>query len=317
MVINIRGTIFNIQRFSLHDGPGIRTTVFFKGCPLSCIWCQNPEGLSRDPLKIRHFQKCIGCYSCIEQCPQGAVKKGTAGPLTDPDLCCSCFYCVDICPTAAVEKVGQRVTAEGLLAELLKDRLVFEESGGGVTFSGGEPFMQQEFLFEMLRLLQQEGVHTSVETCGYTAWQNLKQAARLTDLFIYDLKLVDDDQYMKYTGVSGNVILSNLKKLVSSGVEIQVRMPLIKGINDDKYSLEKAADYLLEAGINYIELIPYHNYGEAKYKKIGREYQLKGMSKYSNEDLNKAKMILNRCGIRTNSGGELNAHIRTGSHRKG
>ncbi len=313
-MISIRGTIFNIQRFSLHDGPGIRTTVFLKGCPLSCIWCQNPEGISRDPQKIRHFQKCIGCYSCFEQCPQGAVKKGPAGPLVDSDLCCNCFYCAEVCPAAAVEKAGQTVTAEELLAELLKDRLVFEESGGGVTFSGGEPFMQPEFLIEMLRLLQQEGVHTSIETCGYTPWPNLKQALALTDLFIYDLKLIDDDQYKKYTGVSGNSILLNLKKLISSGVEIQVRMPLIKGINDNKLSLEKAADYLLEAEIEYIELIPYHNYGEAKYEKIGREYQLKGMSKYSNADLNRAKMILNRSGIKANSEGELNDYSRTGNH---
>ncbi len=313
----INGTIFNIQRFSLHDGPGIRTTVFFKGCPLHCIWCQNPEGLGREPLKIRHHQKCIGCYSCLDQCPQNAVKKGQAGPVVDSELCRNCFRCCEVCPVGAVEKAGETITAEELVTELLKDRLVFEESGGGVTFSGGEPFLQPAFLLEALKLLKREGVHRAVETCGYTAWPNLEKAAALTDLFLYDLKLVDDNQHLKYTGVSGKPILLNLKKLISLNVDVQVRMPIIKGINNDQGSLEKTAAYLLEVGIDQIELIPYHNYGEAKYEKIGQDYQLKGMSKFSEADLQEVKMILGRAGIKTNSEGEINDHSRTGIHRAG
>jgi len=313
-VIKIKGTIFNIQRFSLHDGPGIRTTVFLKGCPLSCIWCQNPEGISREPQLIRHQHKCIACYSCFEECPQGAVKKGLNGPEVDLNRCRSCFHCTEICPAEAVEKAGKAVTAEELLAEVLKDLLVYEESGGGVTFSGGEPFMQPAFLLEVLQLLRQAGVHSAIETCGYTAWPNLEQAAALTDLFLYDLKLIDDAKHRQYTAVSGKTILLNLKKLISLNVEIQVRMPIIKGINDDTESLEKAAAYLLEAGIDQIELLPYHNFGEAKYEKIGREYQLKGMTKYSEADLKGVKTILNRFGIKTNSKGELNDQSRTGSN---
>ena len=310
--MKIKGTIFNIQRFSLHDGPGIRTTVFFMGCPLNCIWCQNPEGISREPLLIRQQQKCISCYSCFEQCPQRAVKKGINGPEVDLSLCQSCFKCSEICPTGAIEKAGRMIRTEDLVGELLKDRLVFEESGGGVTFSGGEPFMQPAFLIEALQLLKQKGIHTVIETCGYTAWKPLEQAAVLTDLFLYDLKLIDDDQYLKYTGISGAEILKNLKKLVNLNVAIQVRMPIIKGINDDQKSLNQAAAYLREAGIKTIELIPYHNFGEAKYEKIGLVYKLKGMSKYSDADLQIVRTILNKAGIMTNSEGELNDHSRTG-----
>jgi pyruvate formate lyase activating enzyme len=266
---------------------------------------------------IRQLQKCIGCYSCYEQCPRGAIKKGKEGPEVDLNLCCSCFSCTEICPSGAVEKAGKTINADELVAELLKDRLVFEESGGGVTFSGGEPFMQPKFLLKMLQLLQREDIHTTIETCGYTAWTNMKQAAALTGLFLYDLKLIDDDKYRQYTGISGKLILSNLKKLTALDVDIQVRMPVIKGINDDKESLEKAAAFLLEVGIKNIELIPYHNFGEAKHEKIGRVYRLKGMPKYSDADLQVVSKILNQAGIMTNSEGGLNDYGRTGNNSKG
>jgi pyruvate formate lyase activating enzyme len=297
----IKGTIFNIQRFSLHDGPGIRTTVFFKGCPLNCIWCQNPEGIAREPQLIRQQQKCISCYSCLELCPQGAVKKGPTGPIVDPELCRNCFLCSDICPAGAVEKAGQEISAEDLAAKLLQDRIVFEESGGGVTFSGGEPFMQPAFLIRVLKLLKQQGIKTAIETCGYTGWSWLEQAAAVTDLFIYDLKLIDEEQYLKYTGISGNKILGNLKRLVNLNIALQIRMPLIKGINDQEASQKKAAAFLMDLGIDTIELIPYHNFGEGKYEKISRDYQLKGMPKYSDADLQVVREILKKEGIKTNS----------------
>lgn len=310
----IKGTIFNIQRFSLHDGPGIRTSVFFKGCPLNCIWCQNPEGISREPQLIRQRQKCIGCYSCFDRCPQGAIKKGPTGPIVDRALCRNCLLCSDICPAGAVEKAGREIDAAELVTELLKDRVVFEESGGGVTFSGGEPFMQPAFLIEVLQLLKQHDIHAAIETCGYTSWSWLEKAAALTDLFLYDLKLIDDDQYLKYTGISGSKILKNLKKLVNLNVAIQVRIPIIKGINDDEKRLKKAAAYLRDIGIDTIELIPYHSFGEAKYEKIGRDYKLKGLPKYSEADLQLVRMILNHAGIMTNSEGGLNDHSTTRSN---
>lgn len=313
----IKGNIFNIQRFSLHDGPGIRTTVFLKGCPLSCIWCQNPEGIAREPLLIRQQNKCVSCYSCFDRCPHGAITKGQDGPIVDPTLCSGCFLCSDICPAGAVEKAGQEISSTELVSDLLKDRLVFEESGGGVTFSGGEPFMQPAFLIEVLKLLKQQGIHCTIETCGYTAWRWLEQAAVLADLFLYDLKLVDENQYLQYTGISGTRILKNLKKLASLDVAIRVRMPIIMGINDDEESLNKAAKYLLDLKIDRLELIPYHNFGEAKYEKIGRDYQLKGMPRYSDADLRVVRMILNNEGIMTNSEGGLDDHSRTGNNRKG
>ncbi len=299
----VKGIIFNIQRYSLHDGPGIRTTVFLKGCPLKCIWCQNPEGISREPLLIRHRQKCISCYSCYEHCPRGAVKKGPAGPLLDQSHCCNCMSCSDYCPAGAIEKAGREIETEELFAGLLKDRIIFEESGGGVTFSGGEPLFQPDFLFEMLLLLKKSGINTAIETCGYSSWQTLEQAAKLTNLVIYDLKLIDSERYMEFTGISGARILENLKMLTDFCVAIQVRMFLIKGINDDVQSLAKAAAYLQGMGINTVELIPYHSFGEAKYEKIGKDYKLKGLPDYNEYDLHLVRKILNDAGIVAHCGG--------------
>jgi pyruvate formate lyase activating enzyme len=292
------GIIFNVQRFSLHDGPGIRTTVFLKGCPLKCLWCQNPEGISNELAHIKHFKKCIGCRSCFDGCPEGAIRFNSEGPVIDQAKCKRCFVCVDNCPVLALEVAGRRVKAQELVNELLKDRLVFEESGGGITFSGGEPFFQAQFLLALLKLLKTQGIHTAIETCGHTAWQNLEQASGLTDLFLYDLKLIDPADYKIYTGVSGKLILENLKKLVALDCKLEVRMPLIPGVNDDQAHLQKAVDFLFETGIKNVELIPYHNYGEAKYAKVGLNYQLSGLTSMSKDALEKAGLFLESSGIK-------------------
>jgi pyruvate formate lyase activating enzyme len=301
-----QGLIFNIQRFSLHDGPGVRTTVFLKGCPLSCSWCQNPEGISMDPLIVRHMNKCLACLSCFNQCPAGSIKITDKGPVIDQQSCRKCFGCADVCPAGAIKVAGKMFTTEALTKELLKDRLVFEESGGGVTFSGGEPFMQPEFLLEMLKSLKNQGIHTAIETCGHTKWENIKKTIPFTDLYLYDLKFIDEEKCARYTGVSGQLILSNFKKLTALNPAIIIRIPLIPGINDDHASLLKIAEFLKSAAVDQAELIPYHNYGERKYDNIGCEYKLKGLEKHSDLDLENIKYVLGRAGIKTENGGGSN-----------
>jgi len=268
-----KGIIFNIQRYSLHDGPGIRTTVFFKGCPLECWWCQNPESISAETNIMRQPERCLGCGSCMESCPEGAVRVGEAGPVIDRNLCSRCLKCASACPAEALEAVGKEYSAEELVKEALKDRLIFDNSGGGVTFSGGEPLMQPDFLEETLKALNREAVHTVIDTSGYAPWPVLEQAAVYADMFLYDLKLVNDLESRKYTGISSRLAIDNLKRLVDGGARVRVRMPVIPSINDHNGNIDAIVETLVEAGLNELELIPYHNYGTAKYARLDLEYR--------------------------------------------
>lgn len=299
-----RGLIFNVQRFSLHDGPGIRTTVFFKGCPLRCSWCQNPEGLSVDRVIIQHKQKCLLCCACVRNCHGKAINPSPTGPVINRTICLSCFRCAINCPAGALEVAGREVTTAELTAELLKDEIIFEESGGGVTFSGGEPFLQPLFLFAMLTKLNEKGIHLAIETCGHTSWANLEQAIPITDLFLFDLKFVDEEKHTHYTGVSGRLILSNLERLVKEECNLIVRMPLVPGINNDKRSIDLAAVYLKNIGVKKIELLTYHSFGESKYEKIGKTYGLTGLGCVSNKDYERAKTQFNEYGLEIIGGGK-------------
>lgn len=264
--------VFNIQRFSLHDGPGIRTTIFFKGCPLNCKWCQNPEGISIRQLLLHYPGRCLDCSACIDICEKQAIVKGTTGVRIDRQGCDLCLKCAAVCPVEAIQVAGKIVTVEELIIEALKDRLTFEESGGGVTISGGEPFMQPEFMIALLKRLKNEGIHTAIETSGYAPWACVEEAAKYIDLFIYDLKLIDSVSSEYYLGVQNSLILDNLKRLQQSGANLQVRMPLIPQVNDNLENIKQTAKFLTECGITELELIAYHNLGSAKYAAIGLDY---------------------------------------------
>ncbi len=266
------GMVFNIQRFSLHDGPGIRTTIFFKGCPLKCQWCQNPEGIGTRPLLLHYPRRCLGCNACIDICEPQAIVKERSGVRIRRQDCNLCLKCAEVCPVEAIQVAGRVVSVDELIIEVLKDRITFEESGGGVTVSGGEPLMQPEFLTALLKKLKKEGIHTAIETSGYAPWAYVEEAAKFTDLFIYDLKLIDSVSSLYYLGVQNSLILDNLKRLQQSGANIQVRMPLIPQVNDGQDSIKKTADFLTECGIQELELIAYHNLGSAKYAAIGLNY---------------------------------------------
>lgn len=261
------GTIFAIQRFCLHDGPGIRTTVFLKGCPLACPWCHNPEGRDADPEVWFLDGRCIRCGACVEACP---VPPSGPAPAVDPARCVRCGACVEACPTGAREWTGRTVSAEECLREAVRDRPFFAQSGGGVTFSGGEPLLQAGFLLDCLRSCRERGLHAAVDTCGYAPREVLLEAASVADLFLFDLKLVDDARHRDETGVAAQPILDNLIALDASGAEIWIRVPLVPGFNDNGASLAAIGQAVLRLErTRRIHLLPYHRIGESKHGRLG------------------------------------------------
>ncbi len=296
-----KGLIFNIQRFSLHDGPGIRTTIFFKGCPLNCLWCQNPEGLKNQKELFRYDNKCIGCKACIKICPEMAIKIEDRGLAIDRNRCRICLTCAENCPTGALEAVGKEVTLKELTDEVLKDRILFEESGGGATLSGGEPLIQDKFVVNFLEALKSRNINTAVETSGYVSSKIIDQAAPWIDLFIYDLKIIDSKQSSYYTGFSCSAVLKNLKHLVKKGCRLAIRMPLIPGITDHHDNIARVANILRENGIKTLELIPYHNMAAGKYKGLDLEYPLAHLQPPTEKQVAAVKEAFHREGIAAKS----------------
>lgn len=268
------GYIFNIQRFSIHDGPGIRTTVFFKGCPLRCWWCHNPEGQTLERELLVFNNRCIGCGTCAKVCERGAITIKEGKVLIDREKCDLCGKCVENCSTRGLEFAGKLVTDEWLLKELKKDIIFFDQSGGGVTISGGEPLMQFEFLLSLVKMLKEEGIHVTVDTSGYGEWDKLKQLANNVDLFLYDIKLIDNEKHKKYMGVSNEIILKNMQKLVNEKTNIAPRIPLIPGVNDDIEDIKQFAKFLGGLGFRTVNILPYHDFGREKYIRAGKEYKI-------------------------------------------
>lgn len=259
------GLVFNVQRFSIHDGPGVRTTVFLKGCPLACTWCHNPESQSLSASYVRLPQLCMRCGHCTDEELENPVVVGRG----DCD--------VAECPTGALRRVGDEMAAMALVKTLLRDRIFFDESGGGVTLSGGEPLVQAPFVVELLRLLRTEGVHTAIDTCGFAPWPNLREVAELADLVLYDLKLMDSARHEAATGVSNGLILENLRALADLHPDIWVRIPVIPGVNDDDANVDATAEFVRSVpGLRQVDLLPYHPTGEAKFARLGKHYALHG-----------------------------------------
>lgn len=270
-----KALITNIQKYAIHDGKGIRTTVFFKGCPLACRWCHNPETQSYGRELIFYEERCTGCGDCVEECGNGAVAVSEGKAYTERERCVGCGECADGCIRNARRLCGKRYSVRELTEELLKDRAFYETSGGGVTLSGGEPLAQDmDYLEKLMGTLCGRGISVNVDTCGAVAFENLERALPYTDRFLFDLKFIDEDKHREYTGRDNRLILENLKLLSDKGARIWIRIPVIGGVNDEAEELERMAGFLSEnVHAEQINLIPYHNTGSGKYLHLDREYE--------------------------------------------
>jgi len=292
----LNGLVFNIQRFSVHDGPGIRTTVFMKGCPLSCLWCSNPESQDFGPQLMTRDIKCSGCGACAQSCPQSAIRIGTHGRHIDWDRCDQCLKCVDACQYGALARSGNKMGVEAVLEEVMRDRLFYKNSGGGITVSGGEPLLQSEFTGALLQACKIEGLHTAVDTTGYVAWSKIQQVAPWADLMLWDIKHLDPLEHERATGVGNQLILENVKR-ASALTRIWLRIPLIAGFNDGDDHMLAVIALALKINAKKISLLPYHEGGRSKNDQIGRAYPYIGDHAPTDERVSRLKTMINDAGI--------------------
>lgn len=288
-------TIFNTQRFSIHDGPGIRTVIFFKGCPLKCLWCANPESQSFVPELEVLPKNCIGCGECMKACPQDAIYFDENGIHIRREVCRKCGRCASECYSRTLKYVGEQMTVSQVVAEIKKDEVFYRNSGGGVTFSGGEPLAQGEFCIEVLRECSASGIHSAVETSGHGDRDTFIGMAKELDLIFFDIKHSDPNIHRKLTGVTNDVILDNLRSIQPYASEIIVRTPVIPGLNDDRENIARTAAICSEmSAVSKWELLPYHNLGEHKYDAIGKAYDSEMFSKPDGKHMSELMEIANR-----------------------
>ncbi len=272
-------TIFAIKRYALHDGPNIRTTIFFKGCPLACHWCHNPEGIDFKIEITTSSEKCVGCGECIVSCRKQALQAADNGIRRNIEKCNLCRTCIDTCPALVHEATGWQATTEQLLVEIKKDLPFYDQSGGGVTISGGEPLSQPDSLLALLKECGALGIHRTVDTSGFTPTETLLTIAEETELFLFDLKHMDNRQHQFYTGVANDLILHNLQTVTKSGQQVRVRLPLIAGVNDDEKNIRATGSFIAQCkGITGIDVLPYHPSATAKYRKLGLQYKGKNFT---------------------------------------
>jgi pyruvate formate lyase activating enzyme len=269
-----KGLVFDIRKRSLHDGPGMRTTVLLKGCPMSCAWCVNPEGQSAAQEILFYAERCTRCGKCIEVCQVNAVTESDGIYCTDHQHCTMCERCIDVCQSQAREISGVEMTSDEVMALILEEMPTYLESCGGVTFSGGEPMAQRPFVMELLQECRRHGIHTALDTCGFTSWEALDSVRSLVDVFLYDVKLVDEAEHIRYTGVSNHTILENLERLARYDHKIILRVPLIPGITDTRANLRQIGELAARLpAISRVDLLPFHE-TTPKYAHVDRAYAL-------------------------------------------
>jgi pyruvate formate lyase activating enzyme len=298
------GMVFDVKRFAIHDGPGIRTTVFLKGCPLTCSWCHNPESQRATPEIFFWASRCVGCGACVAACPSGAVRIVDHVAATDRRSCAGCGRCVSTCPQRARARVGEFRTASDLVAEAERDLLFYDQSGGGVTLSGGEPLAQPEFALAVLGAMKSRRLATALDTCGYAPSEAVAEASSVVDLFLYDLKLMDREQHVAATGVANEVILENARRLDALGARMWIRFPLVPGHTDDTENVRAVGRFVRELrSAEGIQVLPYHRAGEAKRGRLERPHEAAAGLPVP-EDLERAAGILRReSGRRVTIGG--------------
>lgn len=291
------GIIFNLQRFSLHDGLGIRTTVFLKGCPLRCVWCANPESQSAAPQLMVRQIRCLGCGSCLDHCPQGALSLEAGTRRIDWSRCDQCLHCVPACPNQSLLICGSTVTPQEVVQKCLRDKPFYDRSGGGVTLSGGEPLTQSRFVLEILRQCKTLGLHTALETSGFAPWPVLASVLPVLDSLLFDLKHLDAEKHRQATGVDNGLILENLKRAAAAGSVIWLRIPLIAGFNDEEDHFRKICALAKTCRVQKISLLPYHEGGKGKCEQIGLSYRAAQATSPSQEGLELLKRIADENGV--------------------
>jgi pyruvate formate lyase activating enzyme len=288
---NIRACIFNIQKYSIHDGPGIRTVVFFKGCPLSCLWCSNPESQDTKIQIICDKTKCVQCLHCIEICPEQAITLSNNHIQIDSKKCSSCFSCTSSCAKKAFSIEGKSLTLDEVMKEVMKDEMFYEESNGGVTLSGGEVLMQHEFASELLRLLKEKNIHTAIETTGYANNEIFLKFIDNVDLLLFDIKHYDREKHFKATNVYNDIIIENLKIAIERNKEVIIRIPVIPNINSSLDDAKGFCKLLKSINAKKVNLLPFHQFGQKKYELLNKSYTFENIAQLHEEDLIPYKQI--------------------------
>lgn len=266
--------VFNIQKYSIHDGDGIRTTIFFKGCPMTCKWCHNPESQSYKPAMMHNTEKCTECGSCVQNCPQQAISFEDGKLKTQNDKCDLCETCVDTCINNVREKVGKNYSIAEVMKEIEKDKMFYEQSKGGITLSGGEVMTQDmDYILKILKKCHRMGYSVNIDTCGHANFENFEKILPYVDTFLYDIKHMDDKIHKEITGQGNFLVLDNLKKLSERGAKLRIRMPLVEGVNSDDENIDRTIEFLKNINVLSINLLPYHNTGKSKYERMGKAYE--------------------------------------------
>lgn len=292
--------VTNIQKYSIHDGDGIRTTVFFKGCPLQCVWCHNPETQNFKKQLLTNREKCTGCGSCMQACPNGAVRMEDGRAVTDHSLCTGCGECVDYCLMNIREVAGKEYEIKDLVKELKKDQMFYEQSGGGVTLSGGEVMcMDPDYIEELVKALDSQGITVTIDTCGYAPYENFRRILPYVDTFLYDIKAIDNEVHKQYIGTDNQLILENLEKLSADQGRIYIRIPTIKEVNGDDRSMQAVIDWLKTHNIQVaqVNLLPYHNTGSSKYGRLETEYEGTTLTAPDNEEMQHFAELFQKAGF--------------------
>lgn len=295
--------VINIQKYSVHDGPGIRTTIFFKGCPLTCIWCHNPESQNYNSEIMFNDEKCTKCGLCESKCPSKSIIIENEHVINDYSNCKLCEKCIDFCVNNAREMVGKEYTVKELVKEIEKDRVFYEESGGGVTLSGGEVMTHADYVEELVKRCHRKGISVAVDTCGYAPFENFERILEYVDIFLYDIKLINSQYHEKYTGKPNEKILDNLRKLSEKGAKINLRIPLIEGINTDDDNIKGIIDFIKDLNISKVNLLPYHDIGKGKYKRLKMEYVEDLMTTPSDDRLEEIKLLFEQNKYKVKIGG--------------